>query len=422
MRPIEAGRAPEAIRTIGLTMLMIGFLTVTHTAFRVGALPVSDLFFFAASALAAMSYAMTPSQPMAPLPTLQVLGFLTLACGGTVASITAVDPPESFGVVIRILFLGIVWLWTATALLRSRADVERAVKFWILSGVIGGMAAIAQILGYQVLSNTYVWWGRASGLTEHVSDFGGAMGAVFVPTLAMLVSRRLVSPDALIPAIGFLFVSVGLILSGSLGAMLGAAAGATAWLVLRRGSMRIVLRTLSLLIFALFGVVALASAIGARTPLQRVDAVSGAFGAKYNTVSIRVETNREAWKVISENPITGQGLDKISQKTRTGAEVHNTFLAVWYETGLIGLTGLVVLLVWVGMAAWRGLREPSVEGEVSYGSALAAGALAYGTFGMTHPALYQRYGWVAIALLMAWIRTGESDHVISSSVALKRVR
>jgi O-antigen ligase len=118
----------------------------------------------------------------------------------------------------------------------------------------------------------------------------------------------------------------------------------------------------------------------------------------------------EAWgTVFVEHPVFGVGLDQFRlyvARLVVGAkaqEMHNSYLAVLAETGLVGALIMFSLLATVlsrsvafARAAWRA-RGPDAFGiaaamVVSYGALLLYGMFQYG--------LRQRYFWLVVALII----------------------
>jgi O-antigen ligase len=98
-----------------------------------------------------------------------------------------------------------------------------------------------------------------------------------------------------------------------------------------------------------FGVVVLPTTIGVD------DMLAARFSGETLSGDSRLAQYSEAWERIRERPFTGYGLgagiDLIGDGGRVGQQVHNLFLASWYEAGIAGLCGAIAfygccLAVW----------------------------------------------------------------------------
>lgn len=74
--------------------------------------------------------------------------------------------------------------------------------------------------------------------------------------------------------------------------------------------------------------------------------------------------NQDAWKLIEEAPWWGQGGEgwraayrSIQSSPYVGSQLHNGYLNLWLETGMIGLT---VYLVWLGYLGYQLMRRRSM--------------------------------------------------------------
>ena len=114
-----------------------GMLSIGLPALRVGAVTLSDLCFLA-SVGAAVPAALRARAERAEragrggrtLPGPLVAAAIAFAIGGLVASAIADDAAGSAAVVVRVLFLFVVWFWLAATLLTTRERVLAALRLW----------------------------------------------------------------------------------------------------------------------------------------------------------------------------------------------------------------------------------------------------------------------------------------------------
>ena len=232
----------------------------------------------------------------------------------------------------------------------------------------------------------------------------------FVPAL-MLASRPLIS--AITRAWSYvllLLIAAGVILSGSVGAILAAAVAVVVWLALQRTSVHSLL-AVATLAACVVGLTALQSVRGAPDPLDRLATVTNSEslpggGTKLGSVDQRISTYRVAIARIKEDPFVGVGLDLKSVTRPFGVEayeydVHNLVIGLWYKTGLVGLAGILIALFALLRSGWTAVLRSSSARESTVAVALMSSFVAFVVFAMTAPVLFSRFGWIAAALILA---------------------
>jgi O-antigen ligase len=314
---------------------------------------------------------------------------------------------KSTAVIARLIFLTVFWFWLGTVVLTRREHVTKALTVWVTSVAICGVAAALQLVAGSVPLAGNVEFGRATGFTMHPNDLGGLTAIAFVPAL-MLAARRGIGPPQRLFAYLLLFlVGGGLILSGSVGALLAAVAATFVWFAFQRTSVEALLVFMAVGVCA-FGVVTVQALRGAPTPLERFDKVtsSSSAGEGSGTVDLRIATYRVAAEKIKAHPFLGVGLDLVSVTKPFGIvsyqyDVHNLIIGTWYKAGLFGLAGILLALFAVFRTGWIAVVQSRSEAEQRVAVALLSSVVAFAMFAMSEPVLYARYGWVSAALLLA---------------------
>jgi O-antigen ligase len=134
---------------------------------------------------------------------------------------------------------------------------------------------------------------------------------------------------------------LGLLASGSRGAMLGAAAGVLAVsLLLKRG--KIVAIALLTLLVALY-VAVVAPGITQKTSLP----------GSYDTTSLRVHIWKDAIHTIEKHPILGTGGGTYYDVQYGQGDPSNLFLLTWAEIGIPGMAALIYFLISFGRLLLR---------------------------------------------------------------------
>jgi len=113
----------------------------------------------------------------------------------------------------------------------------------------------------------------------------------------------------------------------------------------------------SIAVVSAFTVTAALLALIAAAPFIGLDdMLNQRFGADVLSRDSRIAQYREAWDLVMRRPFVGYGLgegvDLINVGGGTGQQVHNLFLAAWFEMGIAGLITAVVfygyiIVVWV---------------------------------------------------------------------------
>ncbi len=117
------------------------------------------------------------------------------------------------------------------------------------------------------------------------------------------------------------------------------------------------------------------------------------------------------WEVAAaEYPLTGVGAGNFHELTTSfvpaawkSHEIHNTYLGVWAETGMLGLAALVVLYLGVLQSAWEGMGHARDETLRALQFALLTAFLVLVIYGMSNFGLRMRHlGAVFGLTLAAW--------------------
>ena len=345
------------------------------------------------------------------LPFLLLIGVALFSLGGFLSSFESYQTLKSITGIARLVFLTVFWFWLGTVVLQRHEHITRAIGCWVVSAAICGGAAIVQLLVGDVIPNGSIDGGRATGFTAQPNDLGALTGIAFVPAL-MLASRPRIAPAtrAWFYAL-LLLVAAGLILSGSVGALMAAGGATVVWLAFQRISMHALL-AIAALALCLVALVTLQSIRGAPDPLERLASATTSSSlpggaTQLGSVDQRIRTYRVAVARIREDPFVGVGLDLFSVTRPFGIEayeydVHNLVIGLWYKTGLLGLAGMLIALLAILRAAWNALSRSTSNSERTVAATLASSVVAFVIFAMTAPILFTRLGWISAALVIAF--------------------
>jgi len=387
-------RLPRVLYYLGV--LFIGQLTFRHRA----SVTLSDVFFFLSFVTMLGRIALERRRIEVSLPPLLLVGVFLFAIGGLISSFGTEVPQQSVVVIVKLIYVTVVWFWLGTVVLRRLEHVYTALALWVASAALNGAGALAQRFLGDVIPGGTVNWGRMTGFTANVNDLGGITSIALVPALVLLMVLAKGSRSLFLSMAGVILVSTGLLLSGSVGSLAAAAVACALWFGSHRARLQRVL-AIAAAGLALIALYSAQSSPDSQSVVQRLTRFgTGSPDDPDRTLGSRVATYHGALARISSNPVVGVGLDPENNQINDHP-VHNIVIGTWFQTGIVGLTGMVLIFV-AGLRTARAsiLRAGSLE-ERAVALGLTASLVAFIVFLMSEPALFTRYGWVSMALLMA---------------------
>jgi O-antigen ligase len=388
-----------------------GTLTLTQASLRPGPLTVSEIFFLLA--FCATAAAVIAGRPVSGIPKGLVLGAGLFAVGGLISTPGAASPAGSISNTLQGVYVMCLWPLIGATVLRTRRQIVTALTLWTVSAAFDGFAALTQVGGIQALAGP-LEGSRATGLTDHPNDLGGVCAIALVPAL-MLATNRLPWQAGAAGSLGRAprwvvlgLIAAGLVLSASVAAMLAGLVAILVWVIapgVRAPGRMAVIVALG------FTLIAVTFAAGTVTsPSERLQEVTSTSGTESTSGSggIRIRTINRALPRIADDPVVGTGLDVgggvvtiISQGTSIPQQVHGAPVAVWYQAGLFGLLGLLVITVVLLKEAWRSLATND-QTDLLIGLAISGAFIAFIVYALSSPFFYQQYGWFSGVVLIAW--------------------
>jgi O-antigen ligase len=379
----------------------LGVLCIGQLVFRRGAsITLSDVFFFFSLVTTLAVIALERRRVEIRLPRLLLLGVFLFAVGGLVSSFGTEVPRQSIIVILKLTYVTAVWFWLGTVVLRRRAHIYAAIALWVASAALNGVGALVQRFQGDVIPGGTVNWGRMTGFTANVNDLGGITAVAIVPALVLLMVLSKRSHAFFLSMAGVILVSMGLVLSGSVGSLAAAAVACALWFGSHPARLQRVL-TIAAAGLALVALYSAQSSPDSQSVVQRLTRFgTGSPDDPDRTLGSRVDTYRGAIDRITGNPFVGVGLDPENNQINDHP-VHNILIGTWFQTGIIGLAGMVLIFLAGLRSARASIFSARSFEERAVGVGLAASLVAFIVFLMSEPALFTRYGWVAFALLMA---------------------
>ena len=250
---------------------------------------------------------------------------------------------------------------------------------------------------------------RAIGLTDHPNDLGAACAIAVVPAL-MLATTRLPGRGGWLRAVTWCllgFTAVGVILSASVGAMFAGLIAILVWLLAPAVRAPGRVAVVAVVAFSLAGLTLAGGAV--TSPVKRFEDVTrNGVSADSGSGTVRLKIVQRAWPRIESNPIVGRGLDSsglsvnvISHGTIVSYQVHGGPVSIWYQAGILGLLGVVIVVWTLLRGAWRNLIAGD-QTDVLIGLSILAAFLAFLISALTTPFVLQQYGWFTAVMLLAW--------------------
>ena len=262
--------------------------------------------------------------------------------GAIVALSLIVSPDPAAGMLDFLRFaLYIVFFFLVVQLTTTREQVERILRTFVISAAAASLWALYQFV---VLGES-----RAGGPIADPNDFAYVMACVLPFSAHLLVTER---SRRWLWAMCFLILCAAVLATLSRGALVGLAALAV-WATVTR---RVALGGVLLGAAALLGVVAVAFAVWAP---QLQDRLAGTGKVADANVASRQALWDGALRMTADRPLLGVGPGRFGVEAPAYVRnspldienpvVHNSYLQMLAETGVLGLAAFLAFLA----SAWR---------------------------------------------------------------------
>jgi O-antigen ligase len=354
------------------------------------AITFSDLIFCLAFILLLIRRRLTiaPLQDFTPF---WVAAILLLIFGLFASSVVNGSPENSLVVCTQYFFA-----YAIVPFIIIHSDPERAlalIKVYVFSSffvVVCGLVFYAT--GFDGNQTFITGSGRLVSFTGNPNNLASQISLSMPLLLYLWFSRSL---SGLFCLIAFACLVVGLILTSSNGGLLSTAVAIGCFLLLA-GNFRwmaqgMILVAIAVLTVATVGYDYLPEVFRERV-LQGLQ--SGSID-QFGTYQDRLAIIGEALEALDNSLILGIGADQYREFSYWKYPVHNQYLLVWVEGGLLAIIGWLLILVTIAMVGVRGYQQP-IGGQ---GAALVLSiAIVYALIANTTTHLYARF-WILPALL-----------------------
>lgn len=242
---------------------------------------------------------------------------------------------------------------------------------------------------YHWIANNFVTGGWRLGAFLGQANWNGAVIAMVLPFVIYMALKRLVRVEIAV-LVGAAF-ALGLLLSASFTGFVSALIVLLVFFLmsgLKNALRGVVMATVALGILLASGF-QLPSAFQAR--------VAGALETgdmdQAGTYTDRMDLIREAWSMVDDRMIVGLGVDQYRVVSQYHTPVHNMYLLLWVEGGLLALTGWLFLMTIFAVSVVRVYRyDPQI---CALGTSVFT---VFMIFTMASPHMYARVWLVPLVL------------------------
>lgn len=413
--PPRLASTTNSLARISAILLHLGLFLTSLLTLRVSGVTYGDLFIGASALTLALSR--DDRRPCGSPPAWAWVALYLTALGTALATYRADSAAGTVLVGLRLIFLIGILPWQLRRVGRIDGGYGKSVGWWAAGTALCGLGTGLQYLGVAIPGAAVSDAGRYSGFTAHVSDTGGicsAGAAIFVASVLGSSNFR----SRAVNILGLLGCGLGIILSGSVSALLGLAIVFV--YIIARGRFRLggMVATLA----GVYVVYTLAGSLQAHTtnalnPVERIKQVFGQYQsvpgqASLNTSASRLQTDRAGWSGFLIHPILGRGLDPASTIIDRADDlpVHDIIIGALYGGGLVLGFAIAIPILVALVTAVRMDRTDSL------GTRVACCYLAALFFALTGPSIFNRYFWVPLAFAIV------ANHSDAGASAIPNVR
>jgi O-antigen ligase len=125
--------------------------------------------------------------------------------------------------------------------------------------------------------------------------------------------------------------------------------------------------------------------------------------ADLGSYEARVKLAEKAWDFISANPITGVGADNFIEASHMHNDVHNGYILIWVEGGILSIFGLILITLIFPLYAFLFGSADFKKDKLNLYSVSFAFTLLFILNISSHTQFYGRYWFVPFFLLLNYI-------------------
>lgn len=352
-------------------------------------LTLSDILFFSAACLL-FSTIRVPRDPFGPATNAFLLFLGLLITGFLVSSVFASVPERALVYIVQFAFAYGVLAYVITA--ESYETIVSLVK-WYLAGLFIGLVIALYWFWTEPTPNIFVSGaGRLMGMSGGPNGQSALIG-LSMPLLLYLWMKERWPVFVLVPVLLTMLYS--LLATSSNSGLIAAFAAFFFFFILVLTLKRFVRVAGALAVaaplFIYYGLDYLPQTFHDRV----LSAVTSGNIEQAGTFSIRVDLITEGLDILDDTIFLGIGADQFRVFSVYNLPVHNAYILLWTEGGMISLIawlGMIMTIVVLGLSAWRN-KDSRLEGVTAATTAITLLVVA---ISVTH--LYPR-AWTAPLIL-----------------------
>lgn len=323
-----------------------------------------------------------------------ILGFGLLIGGLLIGS--AVNGAVTRWTLVSAQYFMALLILPAVLVSMSEKVLHRAILAFIFGVALSQLLGVItiQFLSYDQLASIFgrtflLGNGRLGAMTGEPNSNGAQCAFAIILLVHATLGRRLPAYIALPTGAVIL---AGMVASASVTSFIACTAGLAILLAFTSfGVIAKVILPAGVLVFAYV-------ALGGPIPSIFVDRVAGAAMnadiSQAGTFTGRVILIDEAWRLADDYLLVGMGVDRFREVSSHGAPVHNLYLLLLNEGGIMSLAGLLALIMTLFAATFDTMRRHRLNG-----AACLSMTVILIVYTMSIPHMYDRI-WLGSVLIM----------------------
>ena len=393
-----SGVAPSGLSTIERIVVYAGVLLVPFANLRLPQVffTLSDLLFCLSLVILVIS-GRIPNRPLEGATPTWLLAFTLLFVGLMAGSLLRGNAERGLIITSQYLFSYLILLIVIVR--KDTGEAHRLAAVFLAAIVLIDIHGIYTFyaVGYVPGEGRgVVTGGRRLATVLRNPNLAAAINALAIPLLLYFWASGRIRALVALPAISVLLFTI--VLTSSNSGLILAIVSLTVFSISIMTSRLLVRLAIAMTIIVTTFVTFGGTDLLPNTFHKRVlGAISSGDISEAGTAISRAELIEEAFDVISEDQIVivGLGADQFRERSVQETPVHNLYLLLWVEGGLLALTGWIMFSA-VGMLLWFAIKR---AGGHKYALAAVATTVAvFLTVAMFNPHMYARYWTVPVFL------------------------
>ena len=359
---------------------------------------LSDALFCLAALLLGMAGALPP-RPLGALTPWWLLAYCLMMAGLLLGSIVNGEPlrwaiaAAQYGFALVILPFLLIGHGPARTVILAKAMLAGLTAMEVF-GIGVYFLSDGSFEDHRKIGLDFITGTRRLGVFLSDANWNGAFIAMSLPFVIYLYAKRHIAGWQALVA-GAILVEA-LLLAASVSALLCAISGV--FMMMLIGGWRLPWQFIAAGTTGIIGYFAAGNPLPQAFSIRVAPAISGGDIAAAGTFSGRLDLMQEAWTMVGHTMVVGLGVDQYRVVSASGAPVHNLYLLLWTEGGLMALFGWLLLIVVLVAAAALLRRQDRMTAALGLSvlTALVVSSTA-------SPHMYARLWMVPVMVAMAFV-------------------